>query len=102
MRGRHGIFVAGSDGHGSLALVAASRPMLLSFGGGEAEDLLAQAESRARQAALLPLEAWHISAYLPAVAATRSPSAGVVRLVRRHFTFDVDMRAPSAPVPASS
>jgi protein-L-isoaspartate(D-aspartate) O-methyltransferase len=96
VRGHHGIFVAGSDERGSLALVAASRPMLLSFGGGEAEDLLIQAESRAREA-LLPLEAWDISAYPRAVAAAFAPSVGVVRLVRRHFIFDVDMRAPSAP-----
>jgi len=96
VRGHHGIFVAGSDERGSLALVAASQPMLLSFGGSEAEDLLTEAESRAREA-LLPLEAWHISAYPRAVAAAFAPSAGVVRLVRRHFTFDVDMRAPSAP-----
>ncbi|HZC79235.1 MAG TPA: methyltransferase domain-containing protein [Ktedonobacterales bacterium] len=102
VRGRHGIFVAGSDGRGSLALVAASRPMLLSFGGGAAEDLLAQAESRAREAALLPLEAWRVSTYQHAVAAALAPSAGVVRLVRRHFTFDVDMCAPSAPAAASS
>lgn len=102
VRGRHGIFVAGSDGQGSLALVAASRAMLLSFGGGAAEDLLTQAESRARQAALLPLEAWRISAYPRAVAAARAPSAGVVRLVRRHFTFEVDMCAPSAPAAVSS
>ena len=102
VHGRRGIFVAGSDGRGSLALVAASQPMLLSFGGGEAEDLLAQAESRARQAALLPLEAWRVSAYPRAVATAVASSAGVVRLVRRHFTFDVDMCAPSAPAPASS
>jgi hypothetical protein len=97
VRGRRGIFVAGSDGNGSLALVAASQPMLLSFGGGEAEDLLTHEESRARQAALLPLEAWRVRAYPHAVAAALTPSAGTVRLARRHFTFDVNMHAPSAP-----
>ena len=102
VHGRRGIFVAGSDGRGSLALVATSQPMLLSFGGSAAEDLLAQAESRTRQAALLPLEAWRVSAYPRTVAAALAPSAGVVRLVRRHFTFDVDMRAPSVPAATSS
>ena len=86
---RYGVYAEGADGP-SLSLVAARLPLLLSFGGDEAERrILAEAE-RWRTMRRIPLEQWRVTAW-PHYTGMEppAPSAGVYRQARRYFTYDI-------------
>ena len=86
---RFGVFAEGVDGP-SLSLLAARLPLLLSFGGDEAERrILAEAE-RWRTMRRIPLEQWRVTAW-PHYTGMEppAPSTGVYRQARRYFTYDI-------------
>ncbi len=86
---RYGVYAEGADGP-SLSLLAARQPLLLSFGGDEAERrILAEAE-RWRTMRRIPLEQWRVTAW-PHYTGMEppAPSAGVYRQARRYFTYDI-------------
>ncbi|HKB49086.1 MAG TPA: methyltransferase domain-containing protein, partial [Ktedonobacterales bacterium] len=89
-RVRHGVYVEGPDGP-SLALFANALPLLWVFGRSAAEQLAEDALAQ-RTSAILPVEQWRIAA-APYAAAAPVP-VGALRLVRRHFVFDVWMSDP--------
>ena len=86
---RFGVFAEGVDGP-SLSLLATRLPLLLSFGGDEAERrILAEAE-RWRTMRRIPLEQWRVTAW-PHYTGMEppAPSTGVYRQARRYFTYDI-------------
>ena len=86
---RYGVYAEGADGP-SLSLLAARLPLLLSFGGDEAERrILAEAE-RWRTMRRIPLEQWRVTAW-PHYTGMEppAPSADVYRQARRYFTYDI-------------
>jgi protein-L-isoaspartate(D-aspartate) O-methyltransferase len=86
---RYGIYAEGADGP-SLSLLAARLPLLLSFGGDEAERrILAEAEHW-RAMRRIPLEQWRVTAW-PHYTGMEppAPSVGVFRQARRYFTYDI-------------
>ena len=86
---RFGVFAEGVDGP-SLSLLAARLPLLLSFGGDEAERrILAEAE-RWRTMRRIPLEQWRVTAW-PHYTGMEppAPSTSVYRQARRYFTYDI-------------
>jgi hypothetical protein len=85
-RVRHGVYATGAAGP-SLALFASSLPVLWVFGGSAAERLVEDALAQ-RTPAILPVEQWRIEA-APRAEVPPTVPAGALRLVRRHFVFDV-------------
>ena len=83
---RQGIFIAGPGGP-SLALFANNHPLVLFFGGDETERLLRDIGSEPAIAAA-PMEQWHIIAY-PLARIPPGVPMGALRIVRRHFTYDI-------------
>jgi protein-L-isoaspartate(D-aspartate) O-methyltransferase len=89
LRGRLGLYVEHPDGP-SLALFSTGLPFLLCYGSPAAERAIEAEASRWRGTRLPPLESWQVAAFpRAAVAAPPEPPEGAVRLVRRHFTFDI-------------
>lgn len=93
-RGRWGIYATDENGP-SLALFAATLPVLLVFGGPAAERILDAEGQRWQRSAFQPIERWRIAAY-PNVTADSGAGGSIppappatTRLVRRHFTYDV-------------
>jgi protein-L-isoaspartate(D-aspartate) O-methyltransferase len=89
-RVRHGVYTEGLDGP-SLALFASALPLLWVFGGPAAARLVEDALAY-RTPAILPVDQWRIEAS-PCAAAPPVP-AGALRLIRRHFAFDVWASGP--------
>jgi protein-L-isoaspartate(D-aspartate) O-methyltransferase len=89
LRMRFGVYAEGPDGP-SLALFGSLFPLLLTFGGDEAEQLLAAEADAWRDRRPTPVEQWRVIGW-PRGAATPLPlpDEGTIRLVRRHFAFDV-------------
>lgn len=88
--GRLGIYAEDADGP-SLALFANALPVLLTFGSAAARQIVEQAAADWHDRPLPPLERWQIIAR-PRADAEQTPVAeGAVRLLRRHFAFDVTL-----------
>lgn len=88
-RGRWGIYAEDESGP-SLALFAATLPVLLTFGGSAAERILDAEGPVWQKSSFEPLERWSISAYPNGMAPLAPPSMlGATRIVRRYFTYDV-------------
>ncbi len=91
LRMRFGVYAEGPDGP-SLALFGSLFPLLLSFGGEEAERLIEAEADRWRDHHPTPVEQWHVVARpLSGVASLPPPAEGAIRLMRRHFAFDVTL-----------
>lgn len=88
-RGRWGVYLAPPEGP-SLALFALTSPALLTFGTPAAARLLEAEATRWRRASLPPLERWRVTARPVGEAGAVPVPAGVIRLARRHFAFDVE------------
>jgi protein-L-isoaspartate(D-aspartate) O-methyltransferase len=86
---RYGIYAEGLDGP-SLSIFAARMPMLVSFGGREAERQVADEAERWRASRRIPLEQWSITAW-PHYTGMEPPPppTGVYRQTRRYFTYDI-------------
>ena len=86
-RGRWGIYTIDDSGP-SLALFSPTLPVLLAFGGPAAERILDLEVPKWQRSNFQPIEHWRIVAY-PSDAALPPVPTGVTRVVRRHFTYDV-------------
>jgi protein-L-isoaspartate(D-aspartate) O-methyltransferase len=86
-RVRQGVFVVGPDGP-SLAIFANTQPLVLYFGGEAAERALKQLAVDTSPAAETPMEQWRIVAY-PIASVPAMVPRGALRVVRRHFTYDI-------------
>ena len=88
-RVRYGVYAEGADGP-SLSVLAAWLPMLVSFGGVEAErQILAEAQ-RWQTMRRIPLEQWRITAWPTYTGmAPPLPVEGAYRQARRYFTYDI-------------
>lgn len=90
-RVRYGVYAEGADGP-SLSVFAARIPMLVSFGGTEAERQVMEETARWQTTRRIPLEQWRIAAW-PHFTGTEPPPpplpSGVYRQVRRYFTYDI-------------
>ena len=86
---RYGVFAEGADGP-SLSLLAARLPLLLSFGGDEAERRMLAEADRWRTMRRIPLEQWRVTAW-PHYTGMEppAPAMGVYRQARRYFTYDI-------------
>lgn len=93
--GRWGIYVA-QDGEPSLALFSYRLPVVIIFGGMAARRVLEDEWARWQRLASAPLEQWHIVARPRAAADQIMPSPTTLRLVRRHFAFDIEMAPDTA------
>lgn len=88
-RVRYGVYAEGPDGP-SLSIFAARIPMLVSFGGAEAERQVMEEMARWQATRRIPVEQWRITAWPHYTGAEPPPlSAGVYRQVRRYFTYDI-------------
>ena len=90
---RYGVYAEGADGP-SLSIFAARLPMLVSFGGREAERQIVAAAEQWQATRRIPLEQWRITAWpheTDREAGIEPPplQAGSYRQVRRHFTYDI-------------
>ena len=92
LRMRFGVYAEGVDGP-SLALFGSLFPLLLVFGGEEAERLLEAEADRWRDHHPTPVEQWRVIArpLWPSAlgAADETLPEGTTRLTRRHFAFEV-------------
>jgi protein-L-isoaspartate(D-aspartate) O-methyltransferase len=86
---RVGLYAEGDDGP-ALSLFGARLPVLLSFGGKAAERMLEAESAEWQRETLLPLEQWRVTAR-PRTDA--EPAPGGLRLVRRHFVYDIEASA---------
>ena len=87
-RGRYGLYAEGPDGP-SLGLFSPSLPLLLSFGGGAAEQALDALTRQWQTAGTPPIHDWRLSAYPRFVGEVPPPGEGALRITRRHFVFDL-------------
>lgn len=96
-RGRWGIYAVDESGP-SLALFAATLPVLLIFGGPAAERILEAEGPVWQRSSFQPIERWRVTAYPNLVMANtpRPAPPGATRLVRRHFTYDIETNVPAA------
>lgn len=90
LRMRFGVYAEGADGP-SLALFGSLFPLLLVFGGEEAERLLEVEADRWRDHRPTPVEQWRVIARPLHAIGDEAPPEGTTRLVRRHFVFDVTL-----------
>ncbi|MGZ3600501.1 MAG: methyltransferase domain-containing protein [Ktedonobacterales bacterium] len=90
--GRWGIYVA-QDGEPSLALFSYRLPVVIVFGSMAAWRIVENEWGRWQQIASAPLEQWHITAHPRADDEATPPH--MLRLMRHHFVFDIDM-APNS------
>ena len=92
LRMRFGLYAEGVDGP-SLALFGSLFPLLLVFGGEEAERLLEAEADCWRDHYPTPVEQWRVIARplwsLAMGAADETLPKGTIRLTRRHFAFEV-------------
>jgi len=89
LRMRFGVYAEGADGP-SLALFGSLFPLLLAFGGDEAEHLLEAEADRWRDHRPAPVEQWRVVGRpLSDIPADEELPEGTTRLIRRHFVFDV-------------
>jgi protein-L-isoaspartate(D-aspartate) O-methyltransferase len=88
-RVRYGVYAAGADGP-SLSVLAARLPMLISFGGAEAERQIMAEARRWQTMRRIPLDQWRITAW-PTYSGTVPPpvAEGAYRQSRRYFTYDI-------------
>lgn len=88
-RVRYGVYAEGADGP-SLSVLAARLPMLISFGGEEAERRILAEADHWQAMRRIPLEQWRVTAW-PRYTRTEPPplAAGVYRQERRYFTYDI-------------
>ena len=88
-RVRYGVYAEGEDGP-SLSILAARMPMLISFGGREAERRIMAEVEHWQTMRRVPLEQWRITAW-PRFTGIEPPlpPPGVYRQERRHFTYDI-------------
>lgn len=88
-RFRYGVYAEGPDGP-SLSIFAARIPMLVSFGGAEAERQIIAETSRWQATKRIPMEQWRITAW-PHYTGIEPPPlpVGVYRQARRYFTYDI-------------
>jgi protein-L-isoaspartate(D-aspartate) O-methyltransferase len=90
-RVRYGVYAEGADGP-SLSVFAARMPMLVSFGGTEAERQVLEEAARWDATRRIPIERWHITAWPHYTGMELPPQrARVYRQVRRYFTYDIAM-----------
>ncbi|HEX5157227.1 MAG TPA: methyltransferase domain-containing protein [Ktedonobacterales bacterium] len=90
---RYGVYAEGADGP-SLSIFAARLPMLVSFGGREAERQIVAAAEQWQATRRIPLEQWRITAWPHGTdrgTGIEPPplQPGTYRQVRRHFTYDI-------------
>lgn len=95
-RVRLGLYLDGERGGPSLALFAPGQPFLLGYGTPAAERTLQEEAARFKGTQLAPVESWSVVGH-PRSDVDGTPPAEneVVRLVRRHFIFDI---LPGAPL----
>lgn len=88
-RVRYGVYAEGEDGP-SLSVFAARMPLLVSFGGTEAERQILKEAEQWQATRRVPLEQWRITAWPHYTGAEPPPSpVGAYRLTRRYFTYDI-------------
>jgi protein-L-isoaspartate(D-aspartate) O-methyltransferase len=93
VRQRLGLYAEGSDGP-SLCLLGSVLPILLTFGGTAAERQLTEAWTRWQSSRMLPMDAWHVTAY-PTCAAPATPPPGyTARHIHPHYTYDIRFLIP--------
>jgi protein-L-isoaspartate(D-aspartate) O-methyltransferase len=94
---RYGVYAEGADGP-SLSIFAARLPVLVSFGGREAERQIVAAADQWQATRRIPLEQWRITAWLHETDRETDRETGMelpplqpgtYRQVRRHFTYDI-------------
>lgn len=92
-RVRYGVYAEGQDGP-SLSILASRMPILVSFGGTEAERLILAETELWRTTRAIPWEQWRITAW-PHYLGTEPPPLppGMYRQARRYFTYDVGIGA---------
>jgi protein-L-isoaspartate(D-aspartate) O-methyltransferase len=93
--GRWGIYAEGTDGP-SLAIFALWSPVLLLFGGSEAEHVLTREFARWQEIGAKPVEQWRISAQPREQQVAVGPAEvqvgeAEVQVARHHFVFTIDM-----------
>jgi protein-L-isoaspartate(D-aspartate) O-methyltransferase len=88
-RVRYGVYAEGADGP-SLSVFAARMPMLVSFGGSEAERQIAREAAQWQKTRRIPVERWRITAW-PHFGGMEPPPPpnGTYRQLRRYFTYDI-------------
>lgn len=88
-RVRYGVYSEGPEGQ-SLSIFAARMPMLLSFGGVEAERQVVEEMERWQATRRIPVNQWRISAW-PHYNGMNPPALppGFYRQIRRYFTYDI-------------
>ncbi|MBF6591005.1 MAG: methyltransferase domain-containing protein [Ktedonobacterales bacterium] len=93
IRGRYGLYAEGADGP-SLCLFSPPLPVLLIFGGTAAEHALQREMAAWQTTRASPLDQWQVTAHpRDAIQGIAMPD-GAVRLVRRHYVFDIQLAPP--------
>ncbi|HEX6540278.1 MAG TPA: methyltransferase domain-containing protein [Ktedonobacterales bacterium] len=88
-RVRYGVYAEGPDGP-SLSVFATRLPMLVSFGGTEAERQVLEETARWQVTRHIPMEQWRITAWPHYTGGELPPApAGAYRQIRRYFTYDI-------------
>lgn len=93
-RGRWGIYAEDENGP-SLALFAATLPVLLLFGGSAAEHILDAEGQKWQRSDFQPIERWRITAYPATTTPLPRVAPDALRLTRRHFVYDVQADGPT-------
>ncbi len=89
-RVRLGLYLDAEHGGPSLALFVPGQPFLLGYGTSAAERLLQEEAAHFRNVQLAPVESWTVVGHPQSGIDGVPPlESGAVRLVRRHFTFDI-------------